>query len=111
LPFWVYQVPREKILEVSRKLETLAKPNIRFTITTVEGPWTVITTGFSRSEYGRVFVEIEDLRYHGLATYELDKQTGRFEITDADFPYPLEFEILKQKLGINVDEFKLLRAG
>ena len=56
---------------------------------------------------GRCEIEIKDIKYGGLATYEADlprEGTGRVEITDADFPYPDEFAIATKFLKLPMRE-------
>lgn len=55
--------------------------------------------------------KIPDNKYKGYATYTVIKPRKKFEITDADFPYPLEFEILEKIIGIDVNKFELLKSG
>ena len=111
MPFWEYVIPPEGREQFAAKLSSIAKPQTVLKIAVEGEPWTIVTTGFTRQTGERIFIELEDKKYGGFATFEFDKATGRFEITDSDFPFPLEFIILKDKLGIDVSNYKLIRQG
>jgi len=111
MPFWEYEVPPEEREEVFNKLLTYAKPGVQLSGMHYGEAWSVETTHISYTIGNRIFVEFRDKKWGGLATYEFDKEKGRFLITDSDFPYPLEFIILREYIGIDTKNWKLLKSG
>ena len=112
MPFWEYEVPSEEREMIFEKLKPYAKPNVQLTGKHFGEAWSVETTGLSRlRDEDTIFIEVRDKRWSGLATYQFSRKTGFFEITDSDFPYPLEFIILRDYLKIDTRKWKLLRSG
>ena len=117
MPFWVYKVPVEERDAVASKLKEYVKPSLEIDVPTPPGSysyptWKVRITGMTRMiSPNLIFIEFEDLRWHGLATFEFNLEDGTFEITDSDFPYPLEFIILREFMKIDTSRWTLIKEG
>ncbi|MCS7124539.1 MAG: hypothetical protein NZ932_03890 [Candidatus Bathyarchaeota archaeon] len=101
-----YEIPIKNAEEILQKFRRFKQNNKLGSEHSVQALGETLTVRLSRTlcseKYPYCEVEFEDTKYGGLANFKVDAKTGRIEIVGSDFPYPGEYVIAEELLGIPI---------